>query len=156
MNREELAKAFADRLNMIKNDTDITYRDIERATGIPHTSIGIWTHGKTLPNTYSLISTGQDNGLILENLRKLSARGARIWIRVPVIPGFNDSLAEMEAIGAIVNDLSGVEKVTLMPYHTLGRSKYETLGLVPPYDTTRSISSKELNAFKTCFYKAED
>lgn len=100
--------------------------------------------------------TAQDNGLILENLRKLSARGARIWIRVPVIPGCNDSLEEMEAVAAIVNDLSGVEKVTLMPYHTLGRSKYETLGLVPPYDTTRSISSKELNAFKTCFFKAED
>lgn len=72
MNREELAKAFADRLNMIKNDTDITYRDIERATGIPHTSLGIWTHGETLPNTYSLIRLAEYFGVTTDWLLGLS------------------------------------------------------------------------------------
>ena len=72
MNREEPAKAFADRLNMIKNDTDITYRDIERATGIPHTCIGVWTRGKTLPNTYSLIRLAEYFGVTTDWLLGLS------------------------------------------------------------------------------------
>lgn len=95
--------------------------------------------------------TGQSNEVILENLRKLSESGARIWIRIPVIPDFNDNHAEMKAIAAIVNGLPGVEKVTLMPYHTLGKSKYETLGMVPGYETSKMITQKDLEAFEACF-----
>ena len=99
--------------------------------------------------------TGQANERILENLRKLSHAGARIWIRIPVIPDFNDNHAEMKAIASIVNDLPGVEKVTLMPYHTLGKSKYETLGMVPGYETEKMITKNDLNAFEVYFQKGE-
>lgn len=100
--------------------------------------------------------TGQPNDRILENLRKLSDTGARIWIRIPVIPDFNDNHAEMKAIAAIVNDLPGVEKVTLMPYHTLGKSKYETLGMVPGYETSKMITQRDLEAFEAFFQKGEE
>lgn len=99
--------------------------------------------------------TGQRNVRILENLRMLSHAGARIWIRIPVIPDFNDSHREMKAIAGIVNDLPGVERVTLIPYHTLGKSKYETLGMTPAYETDKLITQKELEGFKTHFLKAE-
>ena len=69
--------------------------------------------------------TGVDNGLILENLRKLMDAGARIWVRVPVIPGVNDSEEELDAIR---RQCSGVEKVELLPYHGLGEHKYAALG----------------------------
>ena len=99
--------------------------------------------------------TGQPNEQILKNLRKLSESGGKIWIRIPVIPGFNDNHGEMKAIADIVNDLPGVEKVTLMPYHTLGKSKYETLGMTAPYDTTKIITKTELEGYKLHFLKAE-
>lgn len=95
--------------------------------------------------------TGQGNGLILENLRKLGESGADIWIRVPVIPDFNDSIAEMERIAEIASATKGVRQVTLMPYHTLGKSKYETLGLVPGYNTDKIITPMKLAEFAALF-----
>ena len=72
MDRKELAQAFADRLNMIKNDIDVTSRDIERATGIPHSCIGVWTRGGILPNTYSLIRLAEYFGVTTDWLLGLS------------------------------------------------------------------------------------
>lgn len=97
--------------------------------------------------------TGQPNGLILENLQKLAQSGARIWIRTPVIPDVNDNMAEITAIADIVQRTPGVEKVTLMPYHTLGKSKYATLGLQPGYETEKSISLAALEELKDIFRK---
>ena len=95
--------------------------------------------------------TGCDNGRILENLRKLAQTGANIWIRVPVIPDVNDNAEEMERIAKIAASIPGVSRVTLMPYHTLGKSKYQTLGLIPGYDTDKMISQSKLSELKSKF-----
>lgn len=95
--------------------------------------------------------TGKDNALILENLQKLGRSGARIWIRVPVIPDVNEERAEMEAIARIVSSVSGVERVTLIPYHTLGKSKYRTLGLEPGYDTEKCIPESSMERHRQLF-----
>lgn len=97
--------------------------------------------------------TGQRNELILDNLERLSDSGANIWIRIPVIPDFNDNDREMQAMASIVNGLTGVTKVTLMPYHTLGKSKYETLGMVPQYHTQKNIGKEELIRYGSYFEK---
>ena len=99
--------------------------------------------------------TGQRNDIILENFRKLSASWASIWVRIPVIPGFNDNDSEMQAISKIVNGMPGVRKVTLMPYHTLGKSKYETLGMKSEYHTNTVISQSDIIAFGRLFEKWE-
>jgi len=97
--------------------------------------------------------TGADNSLIIENLKKLAKTGKEIWIRVPVIPGFNDSEKEMDAISDLVSSLprSAVTRVTLMPYHTLGASKYKTLGKEYPFDTSKRISDSSLLSFTEIF-----
>lgn len=95
--------------------------------------------------------TGQDNRLILSNLARLAAAGARLWIRVPVIPGVNDEEGEMHAIAAIAAGTPGVERVTLMPYHTLGKSKYQTLGLTPGYEAPYPLSGEALAGFQSIF-----
>lgn len=88
--------------------------------------------------------TGKDNALILENLKRLGQSGDRIRIRVPVVPDVNDDRAEMEKIADIVSSVSNVELVTLIPYHTLGKSKYRTLGLEPGYSTEKCITQSRL------------
>lgn len=98
-------------------------------------------------------ATGRDNSLILKNLLKLDDAGARIWIRVPVIPDFNDNVCEMKKIADTLAALKNVERVTLMPYHTLGKNKYEALGQVPPYNTDKRISAEILEEFKEIFRK---
>ena len=94
-----------------------------------------------------------DNSLILKNLKKLDDSGSKIWIRVPLIPDFNDSKKEIEKIAKEVSKLKNAERVTLMPYHTLGKNKYETLGKLPPYNTEKRISSDKLGEFKEIFIK---
>ena len=95
--------------------------------------------------------TGVDNMLILENLCRLSASGKKIWIRIPVIPGFNNNDQEMDAIAACLASLPAVEQVTLMPYHMLGASKYPTLGMSYPFDPAGGLTETEMNSYHSIF-----
>ena len=55
-------------------------------------------------------------------------RKNQLVIRVPVIPTFNDSVEEIQAIARFAASLPGVNKIHLLPYHRLGQDKYEGLG----------------------------
>ena len=76
--------------------------------------------------------TGADNILILENLCALSASGAEIWVRVPVIPGVNDDDANLEATGAFLASLPRPHPVYLLPYHDMAIGKRVRLGEIAP------------------------
>ncbi len=86
--------------------------------------------------------TGQGNELIIDNLKKLSENGAKIEVRVLLIPGCNDSEANFLATGKLLSELR-LEKVKVLPYHAMSRSKYEALDMPdtmpkvePPNNTT--------------------
>ena len=85
--------------------------------------------------------TGQPNELILDNLKKvLSVKTPQdVIIRIPVIPGCNDSLENIEATARFVADL-GFEQIELIPYHRLGVSKYAQYGMIYPFDESEPIS----------------
>ena len=73
--------------------------------------------------------TGRSNELMLENARRIAESGqTTLVIRVPVIPGFNDRVDEIEGIARFADNLPGVKKIHLLPYHRLGQDKYEGLG----------------------------
>lgn len=71
--------------------------------------------------------TGKDNGLILENARRLAKEAKRLIIRVPVIPTFNDTPEEIYAIASYAKEI-GAGEIHLLPYHRLGTDKYKGLG----------------------------
>lgn len=71
--------------------------------------------------------TGVDNRKILENLQYLAKAGAEIIIRIPVVPGFNDTIDEIEEIAAFVDSLKMVKEVNLLPYNSGGVSKGQRL-----------------------------
>ena len=71
--------------------------------------------------------TGVSNSLILENLAKLLALKSAVWVRVPVIPGVNDTKMEMEKIKSFFETNGYPEKVELLPYHAMGEHKYAAL-----------------------------
>ncbi len=75
--------------------------------------------------------TGMKNELILQNARKIAESGARLVVRVPVIPGFNDTEEEIGEIARFAASLPGVKEIHLLPYHRLGYDKY--VGLDRPY-----------------------
>ena len=72
--------------------------------------------------------TGVPNELILQNLQALSRIHSNIWIRVPVIPGINDSRSELDSAARLTASLAGVRQVNLLPYHRTGVRKSERLG----------------------------
>jgi pyruvate formate lyase activating enzyme len=71
--------------------------------------------------------TGVSSEVILDNARHIAASGADMIVRVPVIPGFNDTEEDMRSISAFVLSLLSVKRVNLLPYHALGKSKYRML-----------------------------
>lgn len=72
--------------------------------------------------------TGQGNETILGNLRFLSEKKAEIEIRIPFVPGCNDSDANMEQTGEFLGGLN-IKSVKLLPYHALARTKYLSVGM---------------------------
>lgn len=74
--------------------------------------------------------TGVTNELILENLKKLSGTGKEIWVRIPVLPGYNDSLEFHKKAAEFLAELPGkISRVDLLPFHNYCEDKYNWLGL---------------------------
>ncbi len=74
-------------------------------------------------------STGADNGLILENARRIATAGKPMWIRTPVIPGHTASAANIGALGDFITaELPTVQRWDLLAYTNLGQPKYHRLG----------------------------
>jgi pyruvate formate lyase activating enzyme len=72
--------------------------------------------------------TGVSNRLILGNLERLAKSGATIWIRLPLVPGINDSFENLHALLDFVKPLAGVQQINLLPYHNAAGQKYHGLG----------------------------
>lgn len=93
--------------------------------------------------------TGQDNKLILDNLKHLSESGCNIEIRYLLVKGYNDG--ECEKIGEFLQHLNGIKKVQVLRYHSLAASRYKALNLkntLPHTETTDSDMLKAIDALK--------
>jgi len=92
--------------------------------------------------------TGVDNGIILENARMIATQGKPMIVRVPLIPRHNDSEQNIKALAGFMADLK-LKKIDLLPYHALGKAKYERLGLEYKLSKLKPHKSKEIEAIKT-------
>lgn len=72
--------------------------------------------------------TGAPNERILENIRFIAEAGKTIEIRIPLVPGHNDSAENLAETAKFLSSLPVVPPVRLLPYHALARSKYEAVG----------------------------
>ena len=80
--------------------------------------------------------TGVDNARILENLETLKASGKPFVARIPLIPGVNDTVENMEATARLLQGAEGLQRVELLRYHKTAGAKYPMVGLPynPPFD----------------------
>lgn len=76
--------------------------------------------------------TGQSNENTLAFARFLSERGKKIWIRQVLVPDYTDDDESLARTRAFIDTLKTVEKVEVLPYHTMGAVKYEKLGMEYP------------------------
>jgi pyruvate formate lyase activating enzyme len=87
--------------------------------------------------------TGVGNELILENTRKIASQGIPVVIRVPLIPGLNDTDENISQLGQFMKDC-GLPRVDLLPYHRFSLGKHKALGLDYPLGDLESPNEDEV------------
>lgn len=75
------------------------------------------------------VLTGHENGNILAFARYLDKKKKPVWIRHVVVPGITFDEKELTELGHFLAELSNVEKLEVLPYHALGKVKYDNLGM---------------------------
>ena len=108
---------FLGRFNALLEYTDLVLLDIKEINPERHKAL-----------------TGFGNANILDMARYLSDIGKPAWIRHVLVPGYTDFDEDLDALGEFVRSLSNVERCEVLPYHTLGIHKWESMGLKYPLD----------------------
>ena len=73
--------------------------------------------------------TGKDVGPTLDFARRLAQRGRKMWLRYVLVPSLTDDENDIARLAAFVAELGNVERVDVLPFHQLGRFKWDKLGL---------------------------
>ena len=94
--------------------------------------------------------TGANNERILENIRKLTDTGVDVTVRTPIIPGFNDTSEDVRAISKFAASLRGVREHHLLPFHRLGKDKYDGLGRKYAYADAEPPTKEKMEYLLAC------
>ena len=105
---------FFSQFNRLMEYTDLFMLDIKHMDPEGHKSL-----------------TGQDNANILDMAGYLSDNGKAMWIRHVLVPGITDDEEQLKQLRSFIDTLKTVERVEVLPYHTLGVFKWKELGI--PY-----------------------
>lgn len=110
---------------------------------------------KCLDERRHLKYTGKGNRLILDNARILVESNVKVQFRMPLIPGLNDDMDNIEETSAFLRSLSKDNNLSieLMPYHRLGTGKYEALGLEYPLKALDMASTEVVELARHRFEK---
>ncbi len=82
-------------------------------------------------------------------LAKAQEHNVAIWIRVVIVPGFHDTIEYMDDLAEYIAPLNNIERIELLPYHTMGVNKYESIGKeyplegVPAMETDKCMELQE-------------
>ena len=92
--------------------------------------------------------TGVSNQKELEFARYLSENGKHMWIRQVLVPGYTDKEEDLIKLKEFLATLKTVDKVEILPYHDMGRFKWEQLGLEYPLDGVRVANNEDVERAK--------
>jgi pyruvate formate lyase activating enzyme len=98
--------------------------------------------------------TGADPRGMRETLAFTKTHRKPTWIRQVIVPGWNDTPADMEALAALVRDHPSRERVELLPYHTMGCAKWDALGRTSPFADTPPMPADRLAALQAALDRA--
>jgi pyruvate formate lyase activating enzyme len=82
---------------------------------------------------------------------RLADLGKPVWVRYVLVPGWTDAPQEVEAVADRCAALPNVARVDVLPFHTLGRSKYDRLGIPFPLDGTPPPTADEVRSARAVF-----
>lgn len=87
--------------------------------------------------------TGRPNENIKEMFRYLSDIHKPIWIRYVLVPGYTDDPSDLQKTAEFISSLENVEKVEVLPYHSMGAYKWEKLGYPYPLKDVKAPSAEK-------------
>jgi pyruvate formate lyase activating enzyme len=99
--------------------------------------------------------TGVGTRTIHENLRLLHDAGARIIVRVPLIPGVTDTTENLAGIGALVGQLPLIREINLLPYNSIAPDKYRRMGKSDRLGRLQRQTEEDLLALKSLFAESD-
>lgn len=120
-----------DRLHVL---TDLVLLDVKQIDPVKHRRL-----------------TGLDNANTLATAARLRDRGIPVWLRYVLVPGVSDEPGDLAAWADRFAGYENIERVELLPYHTLGRHKYAALGLDYPLEGTPLNSAGQVEAARAMF-----
>ena len=137
--------AWMEKLDTLLTLTDLVMLDIKHIDPVKHKEL-----------------TAQPNDKILAFAEYLSQKGIDIWIRHVVVPGITDDDTYLYQLGYFIGGLKTLKALDVLPYHTMGKAKYQKLGIpykldgVEPMDKGKVVEKKQviLNGIKA--RRAED
>ena len=97
-----------------------------------------------------LQATGVTNERPLLNMKHAISAGKDVLPRIPVIPGFNDSLTDAEGLSGRLHEV-GADHCQLLPFHQFGENKYALLGADYPYKDIPALHKEDLESYRQVF-----
>lgn len=120
-------KAFLDKFDELLQYTDLVILDLKELDDAKHKAL-----------------TGYSNKNILQMARYLSDKDIPLWIRHVLVPDLTDDADGLAATADFISSLKTVERVEVLPYHTLGLFKWDKLGLSYPLKDVRTPNDDEV------------
>lgn len=115
--------AHPERFDALLRVTDLVMLDIKHIDDTRHRNL-----------------TGHPNDRILAFAEHLSDRGIPVWIRHVIVPGWTDDPEEQRALGYFLGRIRTLKALDCLPYHDMGKRKYEELGIPYPLPDTPPAS----------------
>jgi pyruvate formate lyase activating enzyme len=98
--------------------------------------------------------TGRGITPTLAFARRLAARHQTVWVRFVLVPGWTDDPGDIAAVAGFTASLGNVERVDILPFHTLGAAKYAALGLPYPCGEVHPPTARQVDRVRAAFTAA--
>ena len=95
--------------------------------------------------------TGRSNEQTLKTAQWLEDIGKPFWLRYVLVPGISDFEEDIRMLGEHFKDYRMIQRVEILPYHTLGIHKYETLGQEYTLKDTKTNTPEQLQKAESLF-----
>ena len=106
---------------------------------------------KHFDNQRHIEGTGVPNGLILANLKNALGRNKNVLVRLPVIPGYNNTNEDALGFVSLFESLN-IKRLQLLPFHKFGAKKYELLNLPYAMEKIPQLHPEDLEEFRHGFF----
>jgi len=118
-----------DKVKDLLQYTDLVLLDIKHAVEEKHRKI-----------------TGVSNQKIREFARYTKEKGIPLWVRYVLVPGYTDSKEDLELAARFISELDNVQKIEVLPYHSMGMYKWKMSGQEYPLKEAKEPTARQVSA----------